>query len=251
MLAAGQRFRDAQTSRAAGKINDMRGLLGAQSEALARLSEFVRSLLGDAGHNPTPDLIHRITITLEALSAYASLSGGPTPGRLTRDVDPPGFESLVSLMAGARTTEANEELARVTPSPKPASAATHTRQKASPSDDAQKARQLEEKHRAAIAAAKVSLRDAERSLTEARARAQRLEAAQKQADAEAEQAAQELREAEERFKKASAASQDAAQRSQGIAVEAKEAADAVEDAARNAEKASKELESLLREPAAR
>ena len=238
LLEAGQRFRDAQASPSAAKIDDMRGLLQARSEALSHLSELARSLLRDAGHNPTPDLMNRIITTLEALSAHASLSDGPTPGLLTRDVDPPGFESLVSLMAGAGASKAKAE--------KPGSAATHTQQKASSSGDVEKARQLQEKHRAAIAAAKVSLQEAKRSLTEATARSQRLEAAKKKANAEAAQAAQELRESEERFRKASAASRDAAQRSEDIAAEAKEAAEAVEEAERNLEKASKELGSLLR-----
>ena len=95
LLAAGQRFRKAQTS---GKIADMRGSLEARREALSELSDLATSLLRDAGHNPTPDTIHRITTTLEAISAYASLSDGPTPGRLSQDVDPPGFESLASFV---------------------------------------------------------------------------------------------------------------------------------------------------------
>src|SRR5262249_27094498 len=39
LLAAGQRFRDAQVSGAAGKIADMRGLLEERSIALSHLSE--------------------------------------------------------------------------------------------------------------------------------------------------------------------------------------------------------------------
>src|SRR5688572_27659984 len=75
-------------------------------------------LLRDAGYSPTPDTIHRITTTLEALSAYATPSDGPTPGRLTQDIDPPGFESLASLISGTGTTMRDDELTRVTPSQK-------------------------------------------------------------------------------------------------------------------------------------
>jgi DNA repair exonuclease SbcCD ATPase subunit len=245
LLAADQRFRQAQTSPTAGhtaaKIADMRE---ARREALSHLSELAASLLRDAGHNPTPDTIRRISTTLEAVSARASLSSGPTPGRLTRDVDPPGFESLASLMAGAGAMKANEELTRATHSPKSRSDATPMRQQSSPSGDAQK--ELNEERRARIASAKVSLQDAKRSLTDAKARAQRLEAAQKKAHAGARHAEKELRESEERFKKASAASRDAAERLQSIAADAKEAAKAVEDAKRNVDTASQELESLLR-----
>jgi hypothetical protein len=248
LLAAGQRLRQAQTSGAAGKIADMRGPLEARRKALSHLSELAASLLRDSGHNPTPDMIHRIITTLEAVSAYASLSDGPTPGRLTRDVDPPGFESLASLMAGTGTADANQEPTRVIPS---VSAATHTPQEASPCGDVQKVRQLEDTRRTGIAAAEVSLQDAKRSLTEARTTAERLEAAQMKAYAEANRAEQELRQLEERLKKASAASRDATQRLQNIAAEAKKTAKAVEDAERNVEQASKDLESLLRESTAR
>jgi hypothetical protein len=245
LLAAGQRFRQAQAFHTAGTSADMRRSLEARREALSRLSELATVLLRDAGHNPAPDTIHRITTTLEAVSAFASLPDGSTPGRLTRDLDPPGFESLGPLMADAIATKANEEPAPVTPSRKSDGAAEKTRQKAaSDDDDIQKARQLEDARRARIAAAKVSLEEAEKSLAEARAMAQRLEDAKTKADAEARQAAQELQEAEESLKKASAASRDAGQRSKSISAEAKEAAKAVEDAKHKVEKASKDLESI-------
>jgi uncharacterized phage infection (PIP) family protein YhgE len=229
LLAAGQRFREVQASGLTGKVADMRGSLDARREALSHLSELATSLLRDAGHNPTPDTIRRITTTLEAISAHASLAGGPTPGRLSQDVDPPGFESLASFIPDTRTMKA-----RVTASQKPNKATT-----------AREVRQFEESRQTRIAAAKISLQAAKKSLAEARDTAQSLEAAQKKADADARQAEKQLREAEERFKKASAASEAAAKRSQSIAAEAEEATKAVEDARRTVEKASEELESLF------
>ena len=137
-----------------------------------------------------------------------SPSDGPTPGRLTQDVDPPGFESLASLIPGTDTTERHDELTRVTRLQETGTAATKTGQRASPAGDVQKVRRAEETRRAR-AAAKVTLQEAKRSLTQARSRAQRLEAEQKnayaeakEADAEPRQAEKQLREAEERFKKA-------------------------------------------------
>jgi hypothetical protein len=244
MLSTAQRFRQAQASRTAGTSADMRASIEAHSEAVSRLSELAAALLRDAGHNPAADTIHRITTTLEAVSAYASLPDSPTPGRLTRDLGPPGFDSLGSLMLDPGTTKANAEPRAVSPSQESVSAATPASEGASPDGNLERARQLEDPRQARIAAAKALLQDAERSLTEARARAHRLEAEQTRADAEADQAAQELREAEERLKKASAARRDATQRSQSVAAEAKEAAKAVEDAKHNIEEASRELASL-------
>ena len=228
LLAAGQRFRRAQN---AGKVADMRGSLDARREALSHLSDLATELLSDAGHNPSPDTIRRITTTLEAISALASLSDGPTPGRLSQDVDPPGFESLASFVPRAGTTKATAEPARSTASQKAAASS----------------RQLEETRQVRIAAAKVSVQAAKKALADARVRAQTLESAQKKAYADAKQAEKQRREAEERFKKANAASEAAAQRYQSIADDTEDATKAVEDAKRAVEKASKELESLFGE----
>ena len=153
--------------------------LDARRDALVQLSELATELLRDAGHNPSQDTIRRVTATLEALSAYALLPDGPTPGRLTNDVDPPSFESLASLMSGGGS---------VAPAP---------RKKVIIAD----VRKIQQKK---IAAAKASLQDAKRSLTEARARAQSLETAQKKANAEAKEAAR-------RAQKVSAEAAEAAQ----------------------------------------
>jgi len=172
LIATGKSFRHGPTSR--------RESLDARRDALVQLSELATELLRDAGHNPSPDTIRRVTATLEALSAYALLPDGPTPGRLTNDVDPPSFESLASLMSGGRS---------VAPAP--------ARKKAIIAD----VRKIQQ---AKIAAAKASLQDAKRALTDARARAQTLDAAQKKANAEAKEAAR-------RAQKVSAEAADAAQ----------------------------------------
>ena len=238
LIASGERFHKVQGSRAAGKVADMRTALDARREALTELSDLATSLLRDAGSNPSLDTIRRVTTTLEALSVYASRSDAPQPGRLTNDVDPPGFDSLASFVPGS--SKAAAEPARSTPSQK----SSKTGRKSATDDDA---RQLEETRKEKIADARVSLQDAKRSLTEARASAQSLEAAQKKAAAEAKETEKERREAEKSLEKAKAAAEDAAQRARSVAVEAQEAARAVKDAERTVEKASKELETLFRE----
>ena len=224
LLAAGRRFRKAQTS---GKIADMRDSLQARSEALVQLSELATSLLSDAGHSPAPGTIHRITTTLEALSA---LSDGPTLGRLSQDVDPPGFESLASFIPSAGEKK------------------TSTTATATDAREIEETRQREETRQVKIAAAKFSLQAAKKALADARVRVQSLEGAKKTAHADVKQAEKQLREAEERFKKARAASEAATQRSQSILADAEDAAKAVENAKRAVEKATKELESLFSEP---
>lgn len=254
LLASSQRFRQSQTSHTATRMADVRESLDARREALSHLSDLATVLLREAGHNPTPDTLHRITTTLEALSAHATLSGGPTPGRLTEDVDPPSFASFASLMPSIDTTKNDEEPTRITPSQKSGGGDGAKTRQATPTGKAPGVSEAEETRRAGIAAAKASLQEARRSLTEAHRRAQRSEAAQtkasaeaKQTDGEARQAEKHLRDAEQRFNKASAASRDAASRSERISAEAREAAQDVEDAERTIEKASKELKLLLQE----
>ncbi len=234
LISTVKRFHQRQASRPAGKVADMRESLDVRREALSHLSDLASALLQDAGHNPTLDTMRRISTTLDAMSAYALLAGGPTPGRLTQDVDPPSFESLASLMSGGGTTGSGDGPARVIPLRKSGSAIPKPQQKAATTVDV---RRIQEARQAKIAAAKVSLQDAKRSLSDARAKAQSLEVAQKKANADAKAAEKYMREAEERLEKATAASEDAAK--------------ALEDAKRMVEKVTKELESLLRESPAR
>ena len=241
LIATGQRFRKAQIS---GKVADMREALDARRETLTELSDLATTVLRDAGHNPSLDTVRRVATTLEAMSAYASTSDGPTPGRLTQDVDPPGFESFASFVPSAGTTKRTEKPASVSLSKKAAGAATKTRQEATRAGESSR---LEASRQARIAAAKISLQNAKKSLTAARTRAQSLEATKKKADAAAKDAEKQRREAEERFKRASAASEDAADNAQRVAMEWGEATKSLEQTRRSVENATKELESLFKE----
>ena len=239
LLAAGRRVREAQVSGAPSRLAEMRAALDARRDALVDLSELATSLLRDAGSNPSLETIRRITTTLEAISALAD---GPTLGRLTQDVDPPGFESLASFMAGTGTAAAKASAKPGRASERPAGAGPASQQQAAAAREAQR---LEEMRQAKIAAAKISLQSAKKSLADARAHTQALESAQKKVNAEAKQAEKQLREAEERLKKARAASEAAAERAENLEEEVAEATKTVENAKRAVENASKELESLF------
>ena len=238
LIATGQRFRKAQVT---GKMVNMREALDARREALSRLSDLATEALRDAGHNPSLDTLRRITTTLEALSV-TSLSDRPTLGRLSEDIDPPGFDSLGSFTPSAGITKRAAEPLHVSPSKKAVTAS-------SKAQEATAEASRREERQARINAAKASLQQARKSLTAARAAARSLEGAQKKAEATAKEAAQNRREAEERFKKASAASADAALRAQSIAVELTKATKTLDDAKRTVESATKELENSFRESA--
>ena len=253
LIASGERFHKAQTSRSASKVADIRQALDGRRESLTQLSDLATTLLRDAGHNPAPDTIHRITTTLEGISAYASRSDAPRAGRLTEDVDPPGFElfggfvpgmSVPLAVAGGSTSAKRKQTYPPATAGSTDLTITKTRRRVTPDDDA---RQFEDKRKAKIAAAKASLQDAKKSLTQARAKAQSLETAQKKADTHAKEAEKQRRDTEVRLEKAEAATKVAAQRARSVAVELKEATTAVEDASRRVEQFSSELDKLTGE----
>lgn len=258
LIESGARFHKAQSSSTAGKLADMRGALDAQRKALAQLSELATSVLRDAGHNSTPDTIHRIATTLQAMSAYTSRPGAPRPGHLTHDVDPPGFESLAAFIPGATMSELPYKESRMTTAQKSHSApkseksrtstpAPNKDRKLTPVDDS---RQLEATRRAKLAAAKSSLQEAREILIEARDKQRSLQMAQKKVDADVREAEKQRRAAEERLEKARAAAEAAAQHARAVAVEIKQAAKSVENATRAEETASEELETLLEKSSA-
>lgn len=247
LIATGKRLRPMQTARHSGKAAAMRDSLDARRDALTELSELAAEVLRNAGHSPTQDTIRRIVTTLEAISAHALLADGPSPGRLTQDIDPPSFESLASLMSRAGVADEDDE--PVAPSRKSGSSAasagtaTGTRQKATTTGEV---RRIEEFRQAKIAAAKAALQDAKRSLSDARTTVQAFEATQKKVKAELKQAEKYRSEAEELFEKATSAYEQVAQRARTADADVEEATEAVEDAKRSVEETTKELESLLR-----
>ena len=166
LVDAGQRFRDAQALVFAGKTADLRGPTEARRAVLSELSRLAASLLSETGHNPSPDIMRRIAASLEALSVNV-LPEDQTPGHLTHDIDPPGFESLSSFPT------------------MPVTWPTPVISKAVISESA----------------VKTALQDAERQLAAAQSGVKTAEAELKKVETEARKAEQEKQDAKERFKR--------------------------------------------------
>src|SRR5687768_11164054 len=125
--------------------------------------------------------MRRLTTTLEALATYGNQPGAPRPGRLTADVDPPGFEALSALVpqgTGKRGTGAASS--RVIPFRPPAKATPA--KKLSP---AAKKEQEEKERQAERKAAMAAVRDSERALRDARKAVAESQAALRKAAARA------------------------------------------------------------------
>ena len=234
LLAAGDQFRKAQAAQLAGKPGDLRGSLDARRETLSELTRHAAEILRDTGHPPSPDMMRRVMTTLEALATYGEQPDAPQPGRLTADVDPPGFEALAALVprAGHRASAAADK-PRVIPfsQPKPEPA----RRKGADAKEEERRREAE--RRAKEAEARKALRDAERALADARRDAERARAAMKTAAAAAKAAEKAKAALEAKFEKLSAAADAARQDARRVASEAEEAAQAVDDAERTVQKA--------------
>jgi hypothetical protein len=225
LIAAGQRFRQVQSS---ASKSDIAESVDARRKALSDLSRFATELLRDGGHNPSPDLIRRITTTLEAISAYPSLTQVPDLGRLTHDLDPPGFDVLAGAVPG-KARETSERSASVIPF------------------DKSRRGSIEDTRRAKVAAAEATLLDAELALGEVRARAEKAASTLKKAETDAQEADNDRRTAEEQLKKAIVVSVEAEQRARMAAAAAREAARDLENATRRVEKAAHDLETLRQE----
>jgi hypothetical protein len=239
LMDAGERFKKAQAAQLAGKAADIRAPLEARRAALAGLSTLAANLLDASGHTPSPDTMRRINTTLEALATYGAHPGAPQPGRLTDDVDPPGFEALAALVPRGGGARSPEEATRVIPfhaRPRKAS-----KKKASPEEEKRRA---EEARKVQAAAARAAVQEAEQSLREAKKRAQQAEAALKVAAAKAKQAEKERAVLDERYARLTAKAEQARHEARRVASHAEDAAQAVEEAELALEKARREVRSL-------
>ena len=241
LIATGERLRAAQTKGRSGKASDLRAIFDERREVLAQLSDFAMEVLRDGGHNPSLDTLRRTATTLEAMSAYAQLPDGVSAGRLTKDIDPPGFDSLAGFGASAAATRPSESPRTNQTNKSPA-----VKNLPKATEDAAAAR-LKKERQAKLAAAKLWVQQAKRSLATARSRTKSLEAAQKKAEAETREAEKRRREAERHLKDANAAAEAARRRSQKITGELEQEKKNLDEAAGTVEEAAAELESLFRE----
>ena len=239
LLDAGEKFRKAQTAQLGGKSADFRAPLESRRAALSELTTHAATLLTEAGSAAAPDTMRRVTTTLEALSTYAGLPGTPEPGRLTDDVQPPGFEALAALVPrvdhAGRATGPTRVIPFEQKAPRKAA-----RKPASPQDE--KAREEERKEQRA--AAKAAVQDAERTLRDARKSAQRAEEELKKAAAKSKEADAGKQRAEQQLERATADADDARRNARAVAAKAEEAAQEVEDAERALEKAQQVVKGL-------
>ena len=239
LLATGERFRQAQAAKLAGKSADLHRLLNERREELSVMARLAAEILHRSSGAAPPGVMRRITASLEALSAYGTLDGAPRAGRLVEDVDPPGFDALAALVPrvgdGSRSTEPSKVLTfqkevKRSHKGKPRSA--------------EDAREKEKQRQAQLAAAREAKQEASRAVAEAKRAALRAQNELKKAATRAKESEETMVAAEERLQKIASQAHEARQKARRAAVEAESAAQAVEEAERTLERTTRELADL-------
>jgi hypothetical protein len=224
LLDVGERFRKAQAAQLAGKGTDLRNLLNERRDALSTLLTRANDILSGSGHAVSPDATRRMSTTLEALAAWGRTDGAPQPGRLTDDLDPPGFEAIAALVPRPGGGKGASEPSRLL------QFRQEERARAKGKKAAEDRAVLKARAHEAAEAAEQALRDAQRD-------AEQAEAALKDAAARAKAAEQERVSLEERYEQVRTEAQTAAREARRVAERAEEAAQAVTEAERELEKA--------------
>jgi hypothetical protein len=234
LIASGALLRQAQASGFAGQVANLREPLKAQRDALNELSRRAVVFLSQEGHGSNPDVLRRVTLDLEGLAAREPLPDGPQLGRLTSDVDAPGFEALAALVPKAAgspsrsATDGGTQPSRVLSfiHRRPAAAA-EAKGGGTRRDELRK-----EQEKARMAAAKQALKLAEKNLVAAKRAAAKSEAAMKAAAGRVKDAERVRQQAEKELEKAAAVADTARLAARRSASDAADAAQALDDAER-------------------
>jgi len=202
-----ERVRKAQTGKI--KNGNVRALLNEKKQMMAALTERASAILAGDGHAASPDAMRRVSATLEALAVWGRTEGAPQAGRLTADLDPPGFDALAAVMGGAKIQPANVLSFR--------------------------ARKTAEDPAAARAHARDAVKAADKVLREARRDAERAQAALKKANARAAAVEKQKQEIDARYA-------EARDEARAASNEARDAEQAVANAERSLAKAKEAAE---------
>jgi len=241
LLANGERFRQAQVSRLAGKGTDIHKLLNERREELSAMSRLAAQILQRSSGAAPSGVMRRITATLEALSAYGTLAGAPSAGRLVEDVDPPGFDALAALVPRVGDDSRAVSPSKVLTFQKEAK----TPKGKSKSVDDEKVR--EQKKKEQLKAARDAKQEAARELVSAKRVALQAQNALKKAALHAKETEETMVETEARLQKVAEIAHETRQKARRAAVEAESAAQAVDEAERGLERATRELSALEEE----
>jgi hypothetical protein len=228
---AGDRLRAAQQLRLAGHgdADDLREAITARQEAIQALNNRAKEIMRSGGLTLSPDMLQRISTTIESLSAYGTSEAAPRAGRLVDEVKPPGLEALAALIPAGGSLAASLAASMAPPEAGKASKKGKADLRVVDTRQADKA--------------KSALASAEAAVTEARAAAKQATAEQEAAEAAWTTANQALQEARKVLDEAMDAERDAVRRRDAARREATQAAHALDRAERARDAAERNYQS--------
>jgi hypothetical protein len=108
LLRSGEELRKAQQRALEGKgAADLQERLAEQRSSVRALARLGRDLLADEGRSAGDAIVERIARTLDAAALDEAARSQLRAGRLTEELEPPGFEALAGMApAAARKTPA-------------------------------------------------------------------------------------------------------------------------------------------------
>jgi hypothetical protein len=228
LIAASENARKAHRAVLAGKSGDVRAAGKVHDEAVEAAVKATLAVLEEAGHPATDATRHTIATTLRALPAEEA------PGRLTRALQPAGFEMLSGFTVATGS-------GRGAPKPAPSRpAAGGEGSSAAPKVDAQ----VLTKAKHAAASAVRTLREAETAARREEFEKARTEREEKRAADALLKARQALTDAEAALKEAEQAAEEAESMRRATAQRARDAQKAVEDARARAEATAADLAAI-------
>lgn len=232
LIEAAENARRAHKAVLSGRAGDVRAATKVHDDAVEEALRATVALLADAGHPPSDATKHAIATTLRALP------GDEPPGRLTRMLQPGGFEMLsgLSLSRGAAVK-------RPKPAPTHPLRAAETRPSA-PTVDAKALTRARE----AAAATTRAVRDAEQGVRRAEFEMGRTTREEERAAKAVEEAREAVRQATTELERAEAAAKTATRRREAAAKRSDEAREALSKAHTRAESAAVDLKKVEKGP---
>jgi hypothetical protein len=115
-LRSAEELRKAQQRALGGKGSDLQDRLAEQRRSVRALARLGRDILADEGRSVSDAIVERIAKTLDAAALDEGWRFLLRAGRLTEELEPPGFEALAG-MAPARRPRRGAAAAKPKPGP--------------------------------------------------------------------------------------------------------------------------------------
>lgn len=224
---------------------DLQGAVQERRRCVDRLVDAAREILEEAGHGTTRDQMRRVMGTIEGATAQE-----PGPGRLTEDLEAPGFDALLGLALAASPRAADTSGGRPSTPARPGKKTSRAHRTAppktrSPGSAPTGSTSTDESQEARVAALRAALQVEETRHGRAEREVTRADTARLAAEKRIERARAKIEELEDRLAQAGKALEEAQAEAEDRAAELEEAEAAQKRAAERVRVARERVDSAL------